>query len=362
MYGLSPSSRVEPVFRRPLEFYSQRVTNLLARLDPTGRLTAARLQSFLYDELMSWTARDASATTIITGDYRDAARVQMFYAVRQEKRMQEIYDGTVNYARNCVKLAAMPRGSADQEAILLTLLSDLIRKPEPAVSFGPAPLGEVYIGINACPTEIEMRRVVQAVIEKLLGPWQLDQPEQWNEYFNLYTFYTVWFFGFVVGSRPIECPYLRLHEIDPVDLTARYQEKGPRKARLVWLLPKLYKQMQYYDEFLHRTRLGRLTKYPCWLLDKQGRPIVVQPSTYEEYVHRFLPGYPTNIARRFMFNALLDSGCPVVPEWCGHFRIGNQVTGRSGTASPHQVGIEVRRYVEPIIDYLGFDPIKGKVA
>ncbi len=63
-----------------------------------------------------------------------------------------------------------------------------------------------------------------------------------------------------------------------------------------------------------------------------------------------------------MFNALLDSGCPVVPEWCGHFHTGNQLTGRSGTASPHQVGTEIRRYLEPIIDYLGFKPIKGKVV
>jgi hypothetical protein len=361
-YGLLPRSLVEPVFKKPVEFYAQRVTDLLEGLDPTGRLTPARLQSYLYDELMSWSGRDASAATIITGNYRDAARVQMFYAVRQEKSLQKIHEGTVNHSRNRINLAAMPRLSADQARLQVALLTEGIRRTEPWSKFEPAPDDERYIAINACPRDAEMQLAVQALINKLRGPWQLNDPDQWREYFNLYSFYTIWFFGFVVGSRAIECPYLWLHEIDPIALTARYQEKGPRKARLVWLLPKLYKQMQHYAAFLRSTRLSKLTKYPCWLLDKNGNPIVVEPSTYEQYVHRFLPGYPTNIARRYMFNALLDSGCPVVPEWCGQFHTGNQLTGRSGTASPHQVGTEVRRYLEPIIDYLGFKPIKGKVV
>jgi len=360
--ALSPGYRFEPVFKKPLELYAQQIPALLTRLDPTGRLTPARLQSFLYEELMSWTGRDASAATIITGNYRDAARVQMFYAVRREKRMQEIYDGTVNHARNRINLAAMPRVSADQARLQLALLNEGIRKTEPASRFEPGPDDETYIAINACPRDVKMQSAVKALIEKLRSPWQLNDPDQWNEYFNLYTFYTVWFFGFVVGSRPIKCPYLWLHEIDPVDLTARYQEKGPRKARLAWLLPNLVEQMQNYDAFLRSTRLSKLTDQPCWLLDKVGKPIVVEPSTYEQYIHEFLPGYPTNIARRYMFNALLDSGCPVVPEWSGHFRTGNQLTGRSGTASPHQVGNEVRRYLEPIIEYLGFRPIKGKIV
>jgi hypothetical protein len=360
VYGNPPGFGVAPVFRKDLEFYSHGVTKLLEGLDPTGRLTPARLQSYFYDELMSWTGRDSSAATIITGNLRDAARVQMFYAVRREKRMQEIQKGTVNNARNRINLASMPRVSAEQARLQLALLTEGTRRTEPRSKYEPIPDNEIYIGINACPTDAEMQRAVQTLIDKLRGPWQLNDSNQWNEYFNLYTFYTIWFFGFVVGSRAIECPYLWLHEIDPVGLTARYQEKGPRKARLVWLLPKLFEQMQNYAAFLRSTRLSKLTKYPCWLLDKKGKSIVVEPSTYEEYVHQFLPGYPTNIARRYMFNALLDSGCPVVPEWCGQFHTGNQLTGRSGTASPHQFGTEIRRYVEPIIEYLGFRPIKGK--
>jgi hypothetical protein len=359
VHGVESGLGTEQVFKRPVEFYTDGVTELLAFLDPTGRLTLGRLESYLYEELMSW-SKDASATTIITGDFRPSARVQMFYADRLEKNMQNIYAGTVIYARNAINIAAMPRGSAAQAVAHLDCLAELVRKPELRVPFVAAPLGAVHIGINVCPTEIAMRDAVQRLREALLEA--ASQPTDWNEYFNLYSFFSVWYFGFVTGSRPIECPYLWLHEVNKVNHTARYQDKGEGKARLVWIPEGLLSQMEYYESFLHRTRLGRLTEFPCWLVDEQGLPLVVKPSTLERHLQRFLPGYPSNIARRWMMNTLLDSGCRVVPEWSGHARTGNQLTGRSGTASPHQVGSELLRHLNPIIDFLGLQPIKGKIA
>jgi hypothetical protein len=359
VHGGESELGAEQVFKRPVEFYADGVTELLAFLDPTGRLTLGRLESYLYEELMSW-SKDASATTIITGDFRHSARVQMFYADRLEKNMQNIYAGTAIYARNAINIAAMPRGSAAQAVAHLDCLAELVRKPELRVPFLPAPLDAVYIGINVCPTEIAMRDAVQRLREALLEA--ASRPTDWNEYFNLYTFYSVWYFGFVSGSRPIECPYLWLHEVSSINHTARYQDKGEGKARLVWIPEGLHIQMQNYDSFLRRTRLGRLTEFPCWLVDEQGQPLVVKPSTLERHLQRFLPGYPSNIARRWMMNALLDSGCRVVPEWSGQARTGNQLTGRSGTASPHQVGIELRRHLDPIINFLGFQPIRGRIA
>lgn len=114
VHGVEPGLGTEQVFKRHVEFYTDHVIELLTRLDPTGRLTLARLESYMYEELMSWTNKDASATTIITGDFRQSARVQMFYADRLEKNMQNIYAGTVIYARNAINIAAMPRGSAAQ--------------------------------------------------------------------------------------------------------------------------------------------------------------------------------------------------------------------------------------------------------
>jgi hypothetical protein len=360
VYGVEPGVGTEQVFKRPIEFYADGVTDLLISLDPTGRLTPGKLESYMYDELMSWTTKDASATTIITGNYRTAARVQMFYADRLEKHMQEINTGTTVFARNSINLAAMPRGSAAQAIAHLDCLVDLVRKPEFRVPFLPAPVDAVYVGINVCPTEIAMRNAVQQLRESLLE--SAIRPGNWNQTFNLYTFWSVWYFGFVTGSRPIECPYLWLHEVNRINHTARYQDKGEGKARLVWIPEGLLSQMEHYESFLRRTRLGRLTEYPCWLVDEEGRPQVVKPSTLERHLHRFLPGYPSNIARRWMMNALLESGCRVVPEWCGHARTGNQLTGRSGTASPHQVGLELRRHLDPIIDFLGLQPIEGKIT
>lgn len=274
--------------------------------------------------------------------------------------MQEIHTGTTVYARNSINLAAMPRRDASQIMAHLDILSDLVRKPEVRVPFVPAPLDAVYIGINVCPTELAMRSAVQELRGSLLDAD--SRPRSWNEYFNLYSFYSTWHFGFVTGSRAIGCPYLWLHEVSRINLTARYRDKGEGKARLVWIPEGLLLQMKYYENFLSNTRLGRLGKFPCWLVDDQGQPIEVKPSTLEPHLHRFLPGYPSNIARRWMMNALLDSGCRVVPEWSGQARVGNQLIGSSGAASPHQIGIELRRHLDPIIDFLGFPPIEARIA
>lgn len=168
VYGVEPGVSFEQVFKRPAEFYADGLTELLRSLDPTGRLTPGKLESFMYEELMSWTNKDASATTIITGNYRNTARVQMLYADRLEKYMQEISTCTTVFARNSINLAAMSRGSAAQAIAHLDCLEGLVRRPEFRVPFLPAPVDAVYVGINVCPTEIAMRNAVQELRESLL--------------------------------------------------------------------------------------------------------------------------------------------------------------------------------------------------
>ncbi len=104
--------------QKALEIYAQQIPALLMRLDPTGRLTPARLQSFLYEEIMSWTGRDASAATIITGttETQHACRCSTLSAgkapAENPRRNSESF-------RNRINLAAMPRVSADQRACRL---------------------------------------------------------------------------------------------------------------------------------------------------------------------------------------------------------------------------------------------------
>jgi hypothetical protein len=169
----------------------------------------------------------------------------------------------------------------------------------------------------------------------------------------------MWFFEFVTGARPVANPILRPREVDERSMCGRFQDKGLDKARLVWITDELLAQLKFYEAYIGTTRLATLTRYPCMFLGPSGSPQPASEEICEPILHRFLPGFPTNIHRRWMFNALLDSGCPYVAEWAGHFLTGNRLVGRGATASPSMVGQQILQYVRPIVDYLGFRALKA---
>jgi hypothetical protein len=355
--ALMASSQVE-VFQHPLEYYSEHVPRLLAQVGG-DRLSSAGVASALYDEILNWSNKDSSAATLITGTLRHKARVQMFYAVRRMKRLQEIYAGTVRYLRTAISVARpnAVRGSSKSNG--LSALLPLQRQTRVQTPFVPAPNNEKYIGINACPTDGAMQKAVQDLIGEVEDLWLKPTSTNWIEGHNLYTYYVMWFFEFVTGARPVANPILRPREVDERSMCGRFQDKGLDKARLVWITDELLAQLKFYEAYIGTTRLATLTRYPCMFLGPSGSPQPASEEICEPILHRFLPGFPTNIHRRWMFNALLDSGCPYVAEWAGHFLTGNRLVGRGATASPSMVGQQILQYVRPIVDYLGFRALKA---
>jgi hypothetical protein len=353
---LKASSQVG-VFRQPVEYYYEHVPRLLEERGG-DRLSVVPLASALYHEILNWSNKDTSAATMITGELRLKARVQMFYAVRRMKRLQEIYAGTVRYLRAAISLTQPHAENGNYKSNGLSALMPLQRQTGVQTPFVPAPDDEKYVAINACPTDKAMQKAVQDFIGKVEDLWLKPTSANWIEAHNLYTYYVIWFFGFVTGARPIASPILRPSEIDEPSMCGRFQDKGLDKARLVWITDQLLAQLKFYEAYIGTTRLATLTKHPCWFLDRSGSPLPACEEICEPILHRFLPGFPTNIHRRWMFNALLDSGCPYVAEWAGHFLTGNRLVGRGATASPSMVGQQVLQYVRPIMDYLGFRTIK----
>jgi hypothetical protein len=343
------------VFRRPVEYYREHVPLALGRLSE-DRVGVGHLASALFYEILNWTNKDTSATTMITGDLRKMANVQMFYAVRRMKCLQEIYTGTVRFMRAAIHLVRPEAAGSGGEAGDLSTLLGFVRQVRLQVPFIPAHKDETYVGVNACPTDKAMQYAVQRLIGRVESLWAKPPHENWSEAHNLYTYYVVWFFGFVTGARPITSPILRADDFDKLNC-ARLQDKGADKARLIWITRDLHDQLTFYENYVRTTRLATLTQRPCWFLD-EGAPVPVSKETCEPLLHTVLPDFPTNVHRRWMFNALLDSGCPYVAEWAGHFRTGNRLVGRCATASPGAIGETILQFVRPIISYLGFRPIE----
>ncbi len=343
------------VFRRPYEYYCEHIPLALGQLTE-DRVAVRQLASALFYEILNWTNKDSSAATMITGDLRKMAHVQMFYAVRRMKCLQEIYAGTIRFMRAAIHLARPRSVESALEAGDFSGLLGQVRKVRLQIPFIPAHKDETYVGVNACPTDKAMQERVQFLIERVESLWAKPPNENWSEAHNMYTYYVVWFFGFVTGTRPITSPILRIDDFDKLN-SARLQDKGADKARLIWITRDLHEQLSIYENYVRTTRLATLTKRPCWFLDK-GAPVPVSKETCEPLLHTVLPDFPTNVHRRWMFNALLDSGCPYVAEWAGHFRTGNRLVGRCATASPSAIGETILQFVQPIISYLGFRPIE----
>jgi hypothetical protein len=355
----SQTTAVE-VFRQPVEYYYEHVPQFLEQLTG-GQLTSTSLSSALYSEIMSWSHKDISAATVITGYLHQRARVQMFYAVRRMLCMQEIYVGTVRYLRSAISLARPVALGNESRPKGLSSLLQLQRQAGPQTSFIPAPDEAKYVGINACPTDGAMRDAVRNMIAKVENVWAKSPATNWITAHNLYTYYVVWFFGFVTGARPTANPVLRVSEINKSYLSGRLQDKGADKAKLVWITPDLLEQLKFNEAYIETTRLATCIDYPCWFLNVSEVPEPASEEICEPILHDVLRGFPTNIHRRWMFNALLDSGCPYVAEWAGHFLTGNRLVGRGATASPTVVGQTILKYVEPIISYLEFRPIQVRL-
>jgi hypothetical protein len=79
------------------------------------------------------------------------------------------------------------------------------------------------------------------------------------------------------------------------------------------------------------------------------------------YLSTYLPGFPIDIHRRFMFNALLDFGCPpeVVRIWMVHATAGEEWWRDDATFSHQKYRGHLCEFLVPILDYLELKPIKG---
>jgi len=350
------------IFRKPCGYYRVRIEQMLSRWDKTGRLTLTRIEATLFGSVMSWTGKDIIAATMITGTYKTQARVPMYYACRRMDVLQAIYAGTVTYLRFQINQEAQVANALPSQTIpQLTSTLAYGRPASPPSRYDPSPSGTLYVGIRHCPTDSDLHNAVLRLIDQLGRHWDLTRQDHWTRYTDLFTFYTIWYFGFDTGVRPIVCPYLRISEISPLNQTAVLHDKADEKARLVWIVDGLHSQMRFYQQYLQGTRLRYRNDYPCWFLGADGTPLVVQPSTVEPILQEFLPGFASNVHRRWMLNALVDSGCPAecVRAWSGHATAGNEFWGASATASYRQIGSVLVQHLVPILDFLGFIPIPG---
>jgi hypothetical protein len=164
-------------------------------------------------------------------------------------------------------------------------------------------------------------------------------------------------------------PYVDIKTVSPLNGVALYRDKdgdAGTKRKLIWLPNLVRQQMQHYADHLAYIRMRfhiSDEELPCFFLDASGRPRLVRPKSMLQYVDEYLPGFAIDIHRRFMFNALLEAGCPpeVVRVWMGHACAGEEWWADNATYSHLRHRDYLLAYLVPILKKLKFELIKGAV-
>jgi hypothetical protein len=331
---------------------------LLKAWDPTGRLTIQKITTTLYARIMRLTGKDAVVATMITGRKNRLSDVAMFYACRKLSRVRYVYQKAVSELRDEIE-EEKPNGWIPVETEKRGF------KPWPKAAGKPA--NSIFVSRRLCPRTDAVRAALQKVIrplQKRPSPSRTDRA--WITFHNLYTFYTMWFFAMAIGVRKIVTPYIDVSEVSPINHVARLRDKDGEsgaKAKLVWIPDGVLQQMEFYRSHVTSVcmRFQLQTALPCFFLGKKAQIYKVRPKTLFPYVSRFLPGFPVDIHRRFIFNCLLDDGCPpeVVRIWMGHAIAGEEWWGEDATFSHRIYREHLSRHLIRILDSLQFKPMRG---
>lgn len=359
------------LFQRPLEYYTTHAQTLLRSWDPSGRLTLNKISSTMFARVMSVSGNDVVAATMITGNTHRLSKVPMYYACRPLGSIQEIYRQTVNDLLSEI----LKEDRSGLSTLWEPRLSDaqLIEGTE---EYDRAPLldrlealDSIYIAARACPRTDAFRQAVLALKASLRKPYKSSSDEAWIEFHNRYSFYSVWLFNIAVGSRKLVTPYVDIKTVSPLNGVAIYRDKdgdAGTKAKLIWIPELVRVHMKHYADHLAyiRLRFGITDKeLPCFFLDLGGRPCLVRPKSMSRYVTEYLPGFAVDIHRRFVFNALLESGCPaeVTRVWMGHACAGEEWWADNATYSHLMHREYLRSYLVSVLEDLKFEPIKGAI-
>jgi len=302
------------LFARDVEDYSDALKNWLKKNDPTSRVTANRIGTFLFGRIVAATG-DLMAAVSVTGREHSQARTQQYYSAYSVAELQEIYVKATSAVASPPSTAAAPvRGTVPRRRV----------KGQ----------GE-YVGARLCASKVSVRRAI-ALLEKRIAKTQpiLDRSGS-IAFHNLFTLHTVLLFSFATSMRAIRTPYLGPERIDTdtgFTLISDKDDDARHKTRLAWVPPFVINQMLLYAEHVAALSSDNLKVLnwpePCFFLQEDGTPEEVRPKTLKDYMRPFLD-LPPNLHRRFMRHELLAGGCPpeVVNAWLGHAFQGEEPWG-----------------------------------
>lgn len=319
-----------------------RLKQLLAELDPTGRLTESKLSKFLFFELLAQSGGDVCAASLVIGEEHRLAHVRLFYSMLTVDYLRQLYLNAV------IKIESRLYAAIEK------------KKELPPTTLTPFP--NLHVGSRLCPTLEAVKIAIAKLYEDIE---KSNYAQDIVKTHNLNTLLTLWHFAFATACRAIDTPYLSLPEIDAGTGIASLADKDDGtgyKARLIWMPPSVMRRMvqhEYYrDELLAQLPDGVANDLPIFFLEKsrsgQLKPLRARPATLEPIMQPYLP-YPANFHRRFMRSELLSRGCPVevVDAYMGHWSMGEEPWAKFSSFNFEEYRHQLAKHLVPLMREIG---------
>ena len=342
----SDSARRKRLFRSKLNECVVEVKRLLDEYTLHGRPTRNQIEQFLFRRL-SGSTNDGVAAALITGRQEYASHTRLFYTTHN-----------LNYLRQVYQTAMTP------------LVEQWIGKGNLPESMAEA--RDVHVGARHCLRTDAYQRALANVRDDLLSIKEIPSWTVFVDFHNLLTFYVTLFWNIATAVRAIRNPLLSIDDIDPTTGLTTVSDKDsipPYHARLVWVPPLLRLQLVHYWEHLKivRARMS-LVFETCpaeaesggFFLTTTGKSEPVTPSSMSVYLQRYLDA-PANAHRRYLRTELLQRGMDVesVDALMGHWSAGEEPWGRFSSFNVMKHLAHLRRFLEPLLDELGFRLIRN---
>ncbi|AZT82589.1 hypothetical protein EHN06_02990 [Marinobacter sp. NP-4(2019)] len=353
--GKKPSPKAK-VFTHSAKLYRKAFKKLVHDAGESERVTWGRWEKVMFDAITAETG-DVVDAVAITGEPHALAQTKCFY---YSPNAGDLTDRYVTVATQLAKQAELPL------------------EVDGGSHFIGAEYRKGHVGSRACASKLAVMNAVSNLKARLGAARTYDQWSDFAEYHNVFTFYTVQMLAFATGYRAVKTPLFSLEEINgQLRLTALSDKDNEqkRKTRLSYLPDMVLRQLEHYElhlKVLEASNDFRLKsqaeteKETCFFLrsaDGRDGKLVVSPKTMLRHLDEFL-GLPANAHRRFMRTELREADCPpdYVNAFMGHASFGEEPWSRYSSLSSRQYRDMMTRYLEPIMEELGFTPVASRLA
>jgi len=334
------------VFSFKTKDFRKLINLFLGELDYGERITVAKISNYIFAQLVQ-ECGDVATAAAITGKKHRLNNVKSFYFTPNIQYLRQIY----------CKVA--------------TGVGDHLGLHKPAPVSPSVEYVDVHVGAKNCLNYSDVKKAISKMREDLEALAN-NCPQEFVEFHNLYTIYTILFCGYASGLRAVIDPLLSDDDFFQKASLAIISDKDDRfgsKSRPVWLHPCLSEQLTCYEEHCKvifkelAIPLGEQEAFNCFFITESRELEEVHPKRVALLFSKYFEA-PANAHRRFMRTNLQEMGCPteIIDSWMGHWATGEAPWEPYSSIALIDYFAVLQEYFSPFLDNLGWSCLKSPLV